>query len=91
MDLIKIWLGILMRKVLKRGSFISTDNLKSKFLEFIDHHNKFYAHPYHWKFSNKVLKTQTKLRQLKSECASLSYSQGVHQVHLLDIPLCYAN
>ena len=56
MNQIEIWFGILMRKVLKRGSFISTDDLKSKLTNFVDYYNKFYAHPYNWKFGNSVLK-----------------------------------
>lgn len=57
MNQIEIWFGILMRKVLKRGSFTSTYDLKSKLTDFIDYHNKFYAHPYNWKYGNTVLKT----------------------------------
>ena len=57
MNQIEIWFGILMRKVLKRGNFISTDDLKSKLTSFVDYHNKFYAHPYNWKYGNTVLKT----------------------------------
>ena len=57
MNQIEIWFGILMRKVLKRGNFISTDDLKSKLTRFVDYHNKFYAHPYNWKYGNTVLKT----------------------------------
>lgn len=57
MNQIEIWFGILMRKVLKRGSFISKDDLKSKLTDFVDYHNKFYAHPYNWKYGNTVLKT----------------------------------
>ncbi len=58
MNQIEIWFGILMRKVLKRGSFISTDDLKSKLKNFVDYHNEYYAHPYNWKYGNTVLKTQ---------------------------------
>ncbi len=57
MNQIEIWFGILMRKVLKRGSFISTDDLKSKLTSFVDYHNEFYAHPYNWKYGNTVLKS----------------------------------
>jgi putative transposase len=57
MNQIEIWFGILMRKVLKRGNFISTDELKSKLISFIEYHNEFYAHPYSWKYGNTVLKT----------------------------------
>ena len=33
---IEIWLGILVRKLLQRGSFPSVDDLKTKILAFID-------------------------------------------------------
>ncbi len=56
MNQIEIWFGILMRKVLKRGSFILTDDLKSKLTNFVDYHNELYAHPYNWKYANTVLK-----------------------------------
>jgi len=57
MNQIEIWFGILMRKVLKRGNFTSTDDLKSKLTSFINYHNDFLAHPYNWKYGNTVLKT----------------------------------
>ncbi len=57
MNQIEIWFGILMRKVLKRGRFISTDDLKPKLTNFVDYHNEFYAHPYNWKHGNTALKT----------------------------------
>ena len=57
MNQIEIWFGILMRKVLKRGSFISIQDLKSKLLRFIKYHNDNAAHPYDWKYTNKVLKS----------------------------------
>jgi putative transposase len=35
MNQIEIWFGILMRKLLKRGSFTSTENLKKQILDFV--------------------------------------------------------
>jgi len=34
---IEIWFGILMRKLLKRGNFLSQDDLRTQILEFIDY------------------------------------------------------
>ena len=66
MNQIEIWFGILMRKVLKRGNFISIDDLKSKLIGFINYHNDFYAHPYNWKYGNTVLKTKRWLMVFQS-------------------------
>ncbi|MGB2739091.1 MAG: transposase [Cognaticolwellia sp.] len=55
MNQIEIWFGILQRKVLKRGSFMSTQDLKLKLLSFIKYHNDNTAHPYNWKYTNNVL------------------------------------
>ncbi|MGI2909501.1 transposase [Tolypothrix sp. VBCCA 56010] len=37
---IEIWFSILMRKLLKRASFSSKDNLKTRILHFIDYFNR---------------------------------------------------
>lgn len=55
MNQIEIWFGILVKKVIKRGNFLSTDDLKSKLLNFITYHNEQSAKPYEWKYSGKVL------------------------------------
>lgn len=47
---IECWFSILMRRVLKRNNFISTDDLKQKILEFISYYNKTLAKPFIWKF-----------------------------------------
>lgn len=52
---IEIWLGILVRKLLKRGSFSSLDQLKAKVLAFIDYYNAFMAKPYKWTYQGKPL------------------------------------
>ena len=55
MNQIEIWFGILMRKVIKRGNFLSKDDLKSKMLNFMDYFNKTMAKPFKWTYSGKVL------------------------------------
>ena len=44
---IEIWFGILMRKLLKRGNFLSQDDLRTQILEFIDYFNRTMAKR-HW-------------------------------------------
>ncbi|MCK5679169.1 MAG: transposase, partial [Flavobacteriaceae bacterium] len=46
---IENWFGLLERRVLKRGIFISKDDLKQKIIDFIEYYNKYYAKPYVWK------------------------------------------
>jgi transposase len=52
---IEIWLSILVRKLLKRGSFTSVDDLKAKVLAFIDYYNRTLAKPFAWTFNGKPL------------------------------------
>jgi hypothetical protein len=52
---IEIWLSILMRKVLKRGSFTSVEDLQAKVLAFIDYYNATMAKPFKWTSQGKAL------------------------------------
>lgn len=52
---IEIWLGIVVRKLLKRGSFRSVDDLKAKVLTFIDYYNRTMAKPFKWTYAGKPL------------------------------------
>ena len=52
---VEIWLSILVRKLLKRGSFSSVDELKSKVLAFIDYYNRTMAKPFKWTYQGKPL------------------------------------
>ena len=52
---IEIWFGILMRKVINRGSFTSKENLKTKILSFIEYFNKSLAKPFTWTYRAKPL------------------------------------
>ena len=52
---IEIWFSILVRKLLKRESFRSTEHLKERILEFIVYFNKTMAKPFKWTYAGKVL------------------------------------
>ena len=51
----EIWLSILVRKLIKRGSFTSVDDLKTKILGFIDYYNRTMAKPFKWTYPGKPL------------------------------------
>ena len=55
MNQIEIWFSILVRKVLKRGNFISADDLKQKVLAFIEYYNRTMAKPFKWTYQGKAL------------------------------------
>jgi DDE superfamily endonuclease len=52
---IEIWLSILVRKLLKRGSFISVEDLQAKVFAFIDYYNRSMAKPFKWTYQGKAL------------------------------------
>ncbi|WP_244945000.1 transposase [Nostoc sphaeroides] len=52
---IEIWFSILVRKLLRRASFKSQDDLKTRILGFIDYFNKTMAKPFKWTYKGKVL------------------------------------
>jgi len=52
---IEIWLSILTRKLLRRSSFSSLDELKAKVLTFIDYYNDTMAKPFKWTYLGKPL------------------------------------
>lgn len=56
MNQIEIWFSILVRKVLKRGNFASTDDLMRKVLAFIEYYNRTMAKPFKWTFQGKALR-----------------------------------
>jgi DDE superfamily endonuclease len=55
MNQIEIWLSILVRKLLKRGSFKSVVDLEAKVLAFIDYYNRTMAKPFKWTYQGKAL------------------------------------
>ncbi len=52
---IEIWLSILVRKLLRRGSFASLAELQDKVLAFIDYYNATMAKPFKWTYLGKPL------------------------------------
>ena len=52
---VEIWLSILMRKLLRRGNFISCDDLQAQVLAFIDYFNHTMAKPFKWTYKGKPL------------------------------------
>lgn len=52
---VEIWFSILVRKLLKRASFTSTEDLAQRILDFIDYFNKTMAKPFKWTYKGKPL------------------------------------
>jgi transposase len=52
---IEIWLSLLVRKLLKRGSFRSVADLTQQVLAFIDYYNATMAKPFAWTYQGKAL------------------------------------
>ena len=55
MNQIEIWFSILVRKLLKRSSFKSVDELKLRILEFMKYFNQTMAKPFKWTYKGKPL------------------------------------
>ena len=55
MNQVEIWLSILVRKLLKRGSFTSVEDLQAKVFAFIDYYNRTMAKPFKWTYQGKAL------------------------------------
>ena len=52
---VEIWFSILSRRLLKRGQFASTAELKRQILGFITHFNETLAKPFRWTYQGKPL------------------------------------
>jgi hypothetical protein len=55
MNQIEIWLSILVRKLLQRGSFPSVEDLRAKVLAFVEYYNRTMAKPFKWTYQGKPL------------------------------------
>ena len=55
MNQIETWLSILVRKLLKGGSFLSVQDLQAKVFAFIDYYNRAMAQPFKWTYQGKAL------------------------------------
>ncbi len=54
---IEIVFGVIMRKVVRRGSFTSVDDLRTQLLAFIDYFNQVFAKPFKWTYTGRPLQT----------------------------------
>jgi len=52
---VEIWLGILVRKLLRRGTFTSVEDLQTQVLAFIAYFNRTMARPFRWTYQGKPL------------------------------------
>jgi transposase len=52
---VEMWFGILTRRLLKRGGFSSTEQLKKRILAFIEFFNQTPAKPFRWTYIGKPL------------------------------------
>lgn len=52
---IELWFSILVRKLLKRASFSSVDDLWQRILKFIDYFNRTMAKPFKWTYAGRPL------------------------------------
>jgi hypothetical protein len=52
---IEIWFSVLSRRVMRRGVFRSTDDLRDRILKFIDYYNDTMAKPYKWTYAGRPL------------------------------------
>jgi len=55
MNQIELWLSILTRKLLRWGTFTSTDDLTRQVLAFIAYYNQTMAKPFRWTYQGKAL------------------------------------
>jgi DDE superfamily endonuclease len=55
MNQVELWLSIMTRKLLRRGSFTSVEELVAKVNDFIAYYNRTMAKPFKWTYQGKVL------------------------------------
>jgi transposase len=55
MNQVEIWLSILVRKLLRRGSFTSVADLAARVMAFIAYYNSTMAKPFKWTYQGKAL------------------------------------
>src|SRR5215216_5876942 len=53
---IELWFSILARRLLKRGSFTSVEDLRKRILAFIEYFNRALAKPFKWTYKGRPLK-----------------------------------
>ena len=56
MNQIEMWFSILVRKLIRRASFTSIEDLEAKVLAFIDYFNETMAKPFKWTYGHQPLR-----------------------------------
>jgi hypothetical protein len=52
---VEIWFSILVRRLRKRASFTSVDELRQRMLAFIDYFDQTMAKPFKWTYAGRPL------------------------------------
>jgi hypothetical protein len=52
---VEIWFSILARRLIRRGSFRSKEDLRDRILQFIDYFNRTMAKPFKWPYAGRPL------------------------------------
>jgi len=52
---VEIWFSVLVRRVIRRGSFTSKADLRKKLLDFVGYFNRTMAKPYKWTYAGRPL------------------------------------
>jgi DDE superfamily endonuclease len=52
---IEIWFGVLQKRVIRRGNFLSKADLTRKILAYLAYYNENLAHPYRWTYTGQPL------------------------------------
>lgn len=60
MNQIENWFGVLQRKVINHGQFLSVDQLENNIAAFITYYNQFLARPVDWKFKGEKYRAKIK-------------------------------
>ena len=55
MNQVEIWFSIIARKLLRKGNFLSLEDLRTKVLAFVDYYNHTMAKPFKWTYAGKAL------------------------------------
>jgi transposase len=56
---IEVIFGVIMRKVIRRGSFTSVTDLRDKLVNFIEYFNRVFAKPFRWTYTGRPLMAQS--------------------------------
>ena len=53
---VELWFSVLSRRFLRRSSFTSLEDLRTRLLAFIGYFNEVLAHPYRWTYTGRPLR-----------------------------------